>query len=403
MRLGLVAWMLWGMAIGSAQEARHQPIGTVTGHVICADTQRPARLAEIRLVKLPEEVERKDAVEPETMDGGAPYGDAVESSLDGGYTIRNVKPGEYFVVVDKEGYLLPLAMFTAKELAATDDKTRARIGRVVHTITVNSDQTVMEDVRLERGASVSGVATYDDGTPAAGLGVKILQKGTNGKWIDFPTGRYRENFGFNRTDDKGHYRIVGLPAGQYVTEIDLTLSDHETTFMPVAGNKDARIEMHSDKTRFSLPLYSGDKLRRPMAEPYTLGTGEERTGADVVFPLAKLHRVSGHLLAKDGHALNGGTVDLIWADDGGKMTEAAVQYADRAFHLEFVPEGEFTLKSRGVQDVTRVQVENLPGFMPRMHEETRVQKTYADTEQPLIVEGEMSDVSMVVPEAKATK
>ena len=403
MRLGLVTWMLWEIATGSAQEARRQPTGTVTGHVICADTQRPARMAEIRLVKLPEKVERKDVVEPGPMDGGAPSGDAVESSLDGGYTIRNVKPGEYFVVVDKEGYLLPLAMFTAKELAATDDATRARIGRFAHTISVSSDQTVIEDVRLERGASVSGVATYDDGTPAAGLEVKILQKGTNGKWIAFPTGRYRENFGFNRTDDKGHYRIVGLPAGQYVTEIDLTLSDHETTFMPMPGNKNAQIEVHSDKTRFSLPLYSGDKLRRPMAEPYTLGTGEERTGADVVFPLAKLHRVSGHLLAKDGHALNGGTVDLVWADDGGNMTEAAVQYADRAFHLEFVPEGEFTLKSRGVQDVTRVQVENLPGFMPRTHEETRIQKTYADAEQPLIVVGEMSDVSMVVPEAKATK
>ena len=282
--------------LAPAQESRREPVGSVSGHVLCADTQRPARLAAVRLVRVPAGgPPAKGTRVP--MGGGAPMGDAVETGLDGAYTIGNVKPGEYYVVVDKEGYLLPLAQFTADELAAKDEPTRIRVDRAVHTITVRGDNTTVEDVRLERGASVVGRAMYDDGTPAAGLRVKLLQKDAKGRWVEVQNGRYRENFGFIPTDDMGTYRLTGLPAGDYVTEIDLTLSDHETTFLPMPGNPDGQIEMHSDKTRFSLPLYSGDKLRRQTAEAYSLGSGQELTAADVVFPLAKLHKVSGQLLA----------------------------------------------------------------------------------------------------------
>lgn len=405
MRLMLTLLLLSATSI-TAQEPRRQAVGSVSGHVTCADTQRPARLAAVRLVRVPESGTPAKGVRL-PVGGGAAMGDAVETGLDGAYTLTNVKPGEYYLVVDKEGYLLPLAEFSLEKLAAAhtflqaDEPTRLSIDRAVHTITVRGDQTTTEDVRLERGASVAGRATYDDGTPAGGLGVQILQKDAKGKWVNVQIGRYRESFGFERTDDKGMYRLTGLPAGQYVTEIDLTLSDHETTFLPMPGNPDGQMEMHTDKTRFSLPLYSGDKLRRQTAEPYSLGAGQELTGADVVFPLAKLHRVSGQLLARDGHPLTAGKLELMWADDGGLITETDVRYADRAFYLEFVPEGEFTLKASGGKDITKIQVENAPGYQPRFHEESKTIKTYGDAEQALIVKGETSDVSVVVPESKS--
>ena len=83
----------------AAQDVRRQPVGTVTGHVVCADTQRPARLAAVRLVRVPEGgPPPKGTHFP--MGGGAPMGDAVETGLDGAYTIANVKPGDYYLVVD---------------------------------------------------------------------------------------------------------------------------------------------------------------------------------------------------------------------------------------------------------------------------------------------------------------
>ncbi len=155
--------------------------------------------------------------------------------------------------------------------------------------------------------------------------------------------------------------------------------------------------MEKQTTRFSLPLYSGDVLRKTGATGYTLGNGEVRAGSDLVFPLAKLHKVGGQVLAKDGHAVNGADVKLLWADDQSELTQASVQYDDAAFHLEFVPEGEFTLKVSEAKDVTKVQVENAPGYTPRFHEETKTLKTYPDGSAPLVVIGDTSDVVVTLP------
>jgi 5-hydroxyisourate hydrolase-like protein (transthyretin family) len=380
---------------------RPEPTGIITGHVLCADTQRPARLAEVKLVRVPTKDDAKIDPKKTSFSDSAPAGDAVETSLDGSYTLRNVKPGQYYVVVDKEGYLLPLAAFSLKDLADPDVETKARIANAIHIVTVLPNQTASEDVTLERGASVSGTVLYDDGSPASGIGISILAKDKDGKWTPIKAFRYRSNYGFLSTDDNGHYRLAGLPPGEYATQANLALSDHETSIGPMPGNPSATVQMNFTKTRFSLPLYSGDVLHKPDAKAYTLGTGEARAGEDLVFPLAKLHKVGGQLLARDGHALNAGKIELLYPDDNSKMTEADVQYDDSAFHLEFVPEGDFLLKVSDAKDVTKSQIENPAGYTPRFHEETKTLKTYGSTQQPLSVKGDMSGVIAMVPEASS--
>jgi hypothetical protein len=390
---------LFPMTCAAQQGARPEPVGTVTGHVTCSDTQRPARLAAVKLVRVPAKADIKPDSDKGPGGDAAPVaGNSVETSLDGSYTIRKVKPGQYYLVVDKEGYLIPLAQFSAKDLAATDDETRSRVAKVVHPITVEGDHTVQEDVVIDRGASVSGAVTYDDGTPASGIGINLLTKDKDGKWVEGKFSRYRGFYDlFGRTDDTGQYRISGLPAGEYATEANLSLSDHETSSGPMPGNPEVTVQFEMQKTRFSLPLYSGDVLRKTNAVAYKLGTGEVRAGSNLVFPLAKLHKVGGQVLAKDGHAVNGGDVKLLWADDQTEMTEAPVLYDDAAFHLEFVPEGEFTLQVSKAKDVTKVQVENAPGYTPRFHEETKTLKTYPDGSAPLVVIGDTSDVVVPLP------
>jgi len=395
---------LWTLACG-AQEKRPEPAGTVMGHVTCQDTQRPARLAQVKLiaVPLPEKAGAKTTSANNSVDAAAPAGNAVETSLDGSFTIRRVKPGRYFVVVDKDGYLLPLSEFTKEDLAATDDETRARVAKVVHAITVEADHTVQEDVVLERGASVSGTVTYDDGTPASDIVIQLLVKDKDGKWVMRPAGRYRSGFAITSTDDYGNYRIPGLPPGEYATEAVLSLNDQETTTMAMPNSPNTVMMVSMFKSRFSLSLYSGDVLRRQNATAYSLGSGEVRAGGDLVFPLSKLHRVGGQVVAKDGHTVNGGEVKLVYADDQSQLAEATVQYDDAAFHLEYVPEGDFVLKVSGAKDLTMVQVENSPGSTPRFREESKTVKTYGDAEQPLVVKGDVSDVVAMVPEIGKSK
>ena len=376
---------------------RPEPTGTVAGHITCADTQRPARLAAVRLVRVPKPTDPKPA---RNTGDAAPMSDEVQTALDGSYTLRDVKPGLYYLVAEKEGYLLPLGAFSQKDLATPDEATKQQIAAAIHTIAVGPDQTTREDMVLERGATVSGTVLYDDGSPASGLGVELLVKDKDGKWVPAELFRYRSQAWNMPTDDYGHYRITGLPAGEYATEVNLSLSDVETVTGPVPNNPSQTLTVNITRTRYSLPLYSGDVFRKPKAVAYTLGEGEVRAGSDLVFPLAKLHKVGGQVLAKDGHALNGGKIKLLYADDNTEMTETEVQYADQAFHLDFVPEGDFLLKVSDAKDLTKVQVENAAGYTPRFHEESKTVKTYGDAERALKVEGDAADVMVTVPESK---
>ena len=143
--------------------------GTVTGQVLCADTQRPARLADVELVRVPGAADMPKSVGAHTQDTAAPVAQTSATSLDGSYTIAGVKPGRYYVVVDAPGYLIPLAAFGLKDLAAPNTATHLRMERAVQSITVNAGESVKQDIVLYRGASLSGTVSYDDGSPASGI------------------------------------------------------------------------------------------------------------------------------------------------------------------------------------------------------------------------------------------
>lgn len=405
-RMGLTVAVTLGMGslAGAQQQAlRREPTGTVTGHVFCTDTQRPARLAKVNLVPVPAPAAKNEALDKSgdnDFEGGLKTaGESVETGLDGSFTIRDVKPGEYYLVVDKEGYMLPLAAFTAKELTGPSDEVKERMAKSLRSILVGADQTVQQEVSIERGASVSGTVTYDDGSPAGEIDIEILQMSAEGKWEAGIQKRYRSTNGFVRTDDFGHYRVTGLPPGDYVVESDLSSHEYQTTTSPMPGSTSgAMMTMKLQTMKFELPLFSGNVWRKPKAQAFSLGNGEQRSGMDLQFPLSKLHKVSGQVLAKDGHALNDGKLALLNADDQSKVTGAQIDRADSEFHLEFVPEGEFSLRVSEARDVTTVQAPNPPGMTPKFHDETRTVKTYGDAEQALLVQGDVSDVALTVPE-----
>lgn len=85
--------------------------GGVTGHVLCGDTNLPARLASVLLQPayeaVPVKPKRKpgDAV-PEEDEPRTPAVSIAQTLLDGSHTINGVKPGKYYVIVEKVGYLL---------------------------------------------------------------------------------------------------------------------------------------------------------------------------------------------------------------------------------------------------------------------------------------------------------
>lgn len=394
------------LAAATAQQPKAHPPqpGTVTGHVMCADTQRPARLVKVALVAVaaPAPIRDNNAKRYADVIGRSPATDFVETGLDGSFTISNVPPGAYYIIVDASGYTSPLAQFDSQDLESKDAALRQQMAKTLLKVYVRSNATINQDVALERGASVSGTVTYDDGSPASGLDVDVLQKDAAGKWKRGAATRYRAGFGHVLTDDEGHYRVTGLEPGKYLVEVDLTLSEYTTRINHPSDHPDQATVMRMQTQKYSLPLFSGSALRQSAATPISLAVAEQRAGADLDFPLSKLHSVSGQVVAKDGHVLNSGTVSLLNEDDSSEVTSAKIDPADNLFHLGFVPEGGFLLKVSGAKDITKVQVANPPGDSPRTHDEDKTVRTYGGVTQALKVQSDTQGIILTVPDSGGT-
>jgi Carboxypeptidase regulatory-like domain len=347
--------------------------GTVTGHVYCADTNAPARMARVRLESVKDDASDHERGNPRTS-SDMPVGGIVQTALDGSFMIPNVPPGRYYVIATLTGYLSPRS--------GDDDEDESRppapAGKPPVTtskVDVQSDQTASIDIRLKRGAAVSGTIRFDDGSPAVGIHVGPV-------YMSQTKSSASDDFGVAGdvvTNDLGHYRISGMRGGIYCVEALLSHLD----LVPTA-NHDSPF---SDMMRSVLVVYSGDATRKNAAASFTLTSGEERTGEDITIPLNKLHTVSGVVTAvRDGHPINAGNLVLMSPEDKELVADAEIA-SDGTFQIEAVPEGSYILRIRGAHDT-----------MKGAGEQTTRQ--YGNLEQPLKIESDIPNLALAVPDMK---
>jgi 5-hydroxyisourate hydrolase-like protein (transthyretin family) len=215
------------MNVGAGKAAS----GTVTGHVLLDDTKGPAHNATVHLQPAAE----LEADAPSGQTAGRESGSVtvgVQARLDGSFAFSHIAAGHYYVIASCPGYISPNTLLSlAEERSGYGDwrpldlahaAAKKRILAALPRVTAQPGVPAAIDATLDRGAAISGAVTYDDGTPAAGLRVSALARMTeNGKetWAEFntrPHGQGESVF----TDDRGNYRIAGLPARAYIVRVD---------------------------------------------------------------------------------------------------------------------------------------------------------------------------------------
>jgi len=154
-------------------------LGAVSGRVIDADTGAPLRNARVGLV--PEQ-------------GDEP--DPVLTDADGRFRIATLPSGRYTLVASKPGYVS--LRYGARR--AVDPP---------QAIDVSADTPPIE-VRVPRGAALSGRLVDDLGDPIPAVRV------TAGVIVRTAAGARMTPVRSGDTDDRGEYRIAGLPEGTYV-------------------------------------------------------------------------------------------------------------------------------------------------------------------------------------------
>jgi hypothetical protein len=377
--------------------------GSVTGRVYLSDTKMPARKATVYLQ--PAAALIADAP-PGRNQGDDAVTISTQTGFDGSFSFSHVADGTYYVIASSPGYVSPLAALSMAEdrglygewqpLDARQKTAKEAVLKTIPRITVSSLPASAE-VTLERGGAISGNIAYDDGSPASSLEVKALSrmhqegKETWGPLQTLPNSQFQ----LIRTDDRGNYRISGLPAGKYLVQVTLDPRT-EINYASRGGTNGSGGGQGN-----ILTVYSGSTPRLKDAAGFSIDLGEERAGEDLRIPISKLHTIHGSIVsAHDGHVINGGAVQLYYADDKSFVASGNSSEEDPGFTLNFVYEGDYTLTSPMSSDV---DYQLLPGtgVLSPPQFTTHPRHFYGSASITLHVDGDMDAVTVAVPEPSA--
>ena len=384
--------VILGAAYAGAQVsvAGSEATGSVSGHVYCADTNLPARFATVSLEPVEVGPERPLNGRPVT-----PTVKVVQTRLDGGFAVAGVKPGTYYVVVQKLGYPSPIQGFSLSDLAKPTAALAQRIAKSVPMVMVGAGQAASVEVRIERGAAIAGRVVFDDGSPAADVTMMALRQRSGGLWGNVEAdGRPMWAMSSTRTDDQGRFRVLNLPPGEFLLEAEFQLN--ESTKSSMFETNASSIGGSGGMDR--LTVYAGNVFRQTQAARIKLEAAEERPNEEIVVSLSKLHLVSGTLVNRSGAVVNGGMVLLF--DGAEKMPQARAEVGkDGAFHFSFVPEGTYRLDAYGV-DLVPAQVPAAQAAGTGVITQgNNMVKMYGWQRQTLLVQNDVTGLVVTLPDA----
>lgn len=182
----------FGYACAQAQPAQKTGTGVITGRVTLGDRGVP----DITVMLAPGEPgpERK-AVAKTTTD------------VDGNYRLINLPPGRYNIAP------------VAPTLTGSSDSMYGSTGR---SLILGEGETVEKmDFALARGGVITGRVTDSDGKPVIEERIQIAPADNQRPTA---SGFYFNPFMF-QTDDRGVYRIYGVPAGRYIISAGVSPQD----------------------------------------------------------------------------------------------------------------------------------------------------------------------------------
>ncbi len=261
-----------------------------------------------------------------TVTGGGARARTVTDDT-GHFVVDQLPAGRYTITVEKAAFV-------------TTYYGSPRVGRGPGTpIPLADGQRVTSlAVTLVRGAVIEGTLRDDAGTPLSSGQVRVRQAVfVNGQrtLVDVPG-----IVPWATTDDRGVYRIYGLPPGDYVVSATgggagvahvVTVEEFDE------ANRLARSrDMAARATAASRPplefarvtTFHPGATAADQAQIVTLRAGEVRTGIDVVSQLARVSRISGIVLGEGGRSERAGLIGIVNLTTGSLYSSPGAVRAD---------------------------------------------------------------------------
>lgn len=195
---------------------------------------------------------------------------------------------------------------------------------------------------LMKGGVITGTVTSAKGEPVVGIGVRVrLARDESGRSYG-DMGRYYDNM----TDDRGVYRVYGLPSGTYVVSADGGVEDRSFRRMFVNGFAN------------DLPTYAPSSSREDASE-ISVRTGEEISNVNIRYRGERGSTISGTLQGLPENN-RGYSVRLTPLVEGGRWWDNQFQGAGGEFAIDGIPDGDYNLEAMAYwSDLTRRKSESI--------------------------------------------
>jgi Carboxypeptidase regulatory-like domain len=189
------------------------------------------------------------------------------------------------------------------------------------------------DIELYRGGVITGRVTDSRGQPLTEMQVQISRLEEDGRWI--PSSSYGASLEMYVTDDRGVYRLYGLPVGRYLVSIGIPFSAGEV--------------LNSRRGTFYPRTFHPKAANESKAKVIEITEGAEIDGVDIIAPESTPTRsISGRVINADtGQPVEG--VKIVYngkLDDAGYINywrSGVISEANGEFSLKNMSPGKYAL------------------------------------------------------------
>lgn len=234
---------------------------------------------------------------------------------DGNLEIKNVPTGRYYAFINAPGVVSPFAYAdfrkAGRELL---DEPQADFP----VIDVNGISDINVQIGARRGGAIGGRITYANGDPAIGVKVEILRK-VEDEYLPVLAnmsaliGMYSGG-GLFQTDDRGIYRMSGLPEGEYIVKVSESASHGkpDTRNGGYGGGFESMLFGGSSM----LNVFYDNAFDQEKAQKINLQLGQDLSEINIIIPDRELHSIEGKLVAaKDKLPVRNAKLTIKRADD----------------------------------------------------------------------------------------
>lgn len=290
-------------------ERADAPRGTsaLRGVIVAADNGTPIRRAQVRIVSAEARESR-----------------VATTDTQGRFEIKELPAGRYTMTVSKAGFVT--LQYGQRRPSESGTPIELGDGQALDKLSVS----------LPRGSVLGGRVVDEFGEPVANAIVTAWRYAYQGGARRMTPGGQNSR---DTTDDQGHYRLFGLPPGEYFVSAMLRGGPEYTDPM-------------GEVSGYAATYYPGTP-NVAEAGRVTLAVSQENTNVNFGLIATKLVRVSGQVIMSDGAPASNGTVMLVPVNATGRPGIAMQQGgagnridATGSFRLSNVAPGRYQVQAR---------------------------------------------------------